>query len=60
MTGAGLVEDFRKVDRRLQVNRGRQIKMHRVWIQCKYRKPKESSATPATDTCSVDDLTTGS
>lgn len=37
-TEAGLVEEQNLIDRRLQVNRGRQLKMYRVWIQCKYRK----------------------
>ncbi|XP_016972661.1 methyltransferase-like protein isoform X2 [Drosophila rhopaloa] len=39
MTQAGLTEEQLIVDRRLQVNRSRGLKMYRVWIQTKFKKP---------------------
>ncbi|KAM8854676.1 tRNA N(3)-cytidine methyltransferase METTL8, mitochondrial isoform 1-T2 [Spinachia spinachia] len=37
-SNAGLEEIQNLEDRRLQVNRGKQVAMHRVWMQSKYRK----------------------
>ena len=41
MSSVGFITEQNAIDRRLIVNRMRQLKMYRVWLQGKYRKPSK-------------------